>query len=208
MAASSEMSHKLFKSRKVILSQLQERGFDISNYDNFSMFEINTLNKTKQLDMLVENKDTGKKVYVKYHQKARIQPDNIYDYVDDLFNIEETLKETDDLIIITLIEMNKTIQSYLENLYSTENIYCSVININRLLFNVLEHSLVPKHIKITKDESRDLMKDYNITHYSHFPEISRFDPVAIAIGLRPGNICRIERPSKTSIISNYYRYCM
>ena len=39
------------------------------------------------------------------------------------------------------------------------------------------------------------------------PQISRYDPVAQAIGLRPGQICKITRPSKTAITSNYYRIC-
>ena len=51
------------------------------------------------------------------------------------------------------------------------------------------------------------MKRYNITDKVQFPNISRFDPVARAIGLRPGQVCGITRPSKTSIESNYYRIC-
>ena len=48
----------------------------------------------------------------------------------------------------------------------------------------------------------------NIVDNSKIPEISRFDPVAIAIGLRPGDICEIIRPSITSITGTYYRYCI
>jgi len=47
------------------------------------------------------------------------------------------------------------------------------------------------------------MKDISL-----FPEISRFDAVALSIGMRPGEICRISRPSKTSVISYYYRLCV
>ena len=52
------------------------------------------------------------------------------------------------------------------------------------------------------------MKKYNITDKVQFPDISRFDPVARAIGLRPGQLCHIIRPSKTSIKANYYRICI
>ena len=34
--------------------------------------------------------------------------------------------------------------------------------------------------------------------------ISVYDPVAIRIGLRPGDICKIYRDTNTSIISKYY----
>ena len=50
-------------------------------------------------------------------------------------------------------------------------------------------------------------------HISHYkakwsvPPVIVYDPVAIRIGLRPGDLCKIYRPSTTSIISVYYRYC-
>jgi DNA-directed RNA polymerase subunit H (RpoH/RPB5) len=52
------------------------------------------------------------------------------------------------------------------------------------------------------------MKKYNIINKGQFPDISRFDPVARVIGLRPGQLCHIVRPSKTAIEANYYRICV
>ncbi len=52
------------------------------------------------------------------------------------------------------------------------------------------------------------MVRYNITDKSQFPQISRFDPVAKAICLRPGQVCKIIRPSKTAIETTYYRFCI
>ena len=43
---------------------------------------------------------------------------------------------------------------------------------------------------------------------SQLPEISRFDPQALVIGLRPGDICLIERSSVTAMKTNYYRVCV
>ena len=40
------------------------------------------------------------------------------------------------------------------------------------------------------------------------PEIGRFDPVAQAIGLRPGELCEIIRSSPTAITTKYYRFCL
>ncbi|MCK5558294.1 MAG: DNA-directed RNA polymerase subunit H, partial [Candidatus Hydrogenedentes bacterium] len=39
-------------------------------------------------------------------------------------------------------------------------------------------------------------------------DISRFDPVAQAIGLRPGQLCRVMRPSRTAIVAPFYRFCV
>jgi DNA-directed RNA polymerase subunit H (RpoH/RPB5) len=57
-------------------------------------------------------------------------------------------------------------------------------------------------------EISEIMKKYNILDITQFPDISRFDPVAQVIGLRPGQVCEITRSSKTAIESYYYRVCI
>jgi len=40
------------------------------------------------------------------------------------------------------------------------------------------------------------------------PQISRFDPVACAIFLRPGDVCKIIRYDKISFENEFYRVCI
>ena len=61
---------------------------------------------------------------------------------------------------------------------------------------------------LSEAEQADVMRRFHITQLGEFPEISRFDPVATAIGLRPGQVCEIIRPSKTAITGLYYRVCV
>ena len=83
-----------------------------------------------------------------------------------------------------------------------------IISIKRLQFNILNHTLVPKHIILNNDEREAFYKKYNIMNDKQIPEISRFDPVSQIIGIVPGEICKIIRPSKTAITSDYYRICV
>ena len=76
------------------------------------------------------------------------------------------------------------------------------------IFNILNHELVPNHRILNDKEHEEFLKKYNIRLPSQIPEISRFDPVALSIGLRPGSIVHITRPSKTAIKGDYYRYCI
>ena len=48
---------------------------------------------------------------------------------------------------------------------------------------------------------------YNIKGNNELPTISRYDPVSQAIGMRPGEICKIVRSSKSAITADYYRIC-
>jgi DNA-directed RNA polymerase subunit H (RpoH/RPB5) len=205
----------IHKSRKTILDLLNQQGFDTSEYNNFGVNEIHAMytNKDvpKQLDMMMTaNQGTtqSKSVYVKYHLGKTLRVENIQDYVDDLFNIEQILKkESDMLVIVIKQDMNQTLMNILNEFWDRNGIFIVLFSLDRLQFNILEHQYVPKHVILNEDERKELFKRYNITDVKNLPDISRFDPVAQAIGMRPGDICKIERPSKTAVISNYYRYC-
>jgi DNA-directed RNA polymerase subunit H (RpoH/RPB5) len=105
-------------------------------------------------------------------------------------------------------EPNDTIISKIKYLYEHDGIFVTIFNIKRLQFNILKHVLVPK-INILNDEEKDvLFKKYNINNTKQIPEISRFDPQAMAIFLKPGQICSIERESATSLEYTFYRICV
>jgi len=204
----STLVSKIYTSRNILLEQLEERGFDVSNYNNFSVNEVHTMMQNKQCDMLVENEE-GHKVYVKYHIHKALRPPIVYETVDDLFNIEMTLnKETDSVIFITRQTPNDTLTKCMRQIFDHEKILVRVYDIARLQFNILKHSLVPIHIVLNDEEKKEVIEKYNINSMGELPEISRFDPVAIAIGIRPGQLCKIIRNSLTAIQGNYYRICV
>jgi DNA-directed RNA polymerase subunit H (RpoH/RPB5) len=112
------------------------------------------------------------------------------------------------LSVIIKDETNETLLNELKHIWETDGIFIVIENIKRLQFNILNHTLVPEHRVISEKETEEIMIKYNINEKTQFPDISRFDPVARVIGLRPGQVCHIIRPSKTSITSNYYRVCI
>ena len=82
-----------------------------------------------------------------------------------------------------------------------------MFSIKHLLINILEHTYVPKHIKLSNSEQLALNEKFNIENNSQMPEISRFDPVSRAIFMRPGQVCKIIRYSDSSFSNEYYRLC-
>jgi len=197
----------IYNSRKNLLEILEERGFSIVNYSNFSITDVGILTENNQLDMLLENATTNKKIYVKYYVTKLIKPQNIYDIVEDLFHLESILEKKDDLMIVIKDEPNDTLLENIKDIWVTDKIYISLVNIKRLQFNILKHTLVPKHTILNNDEKELFMKKYNILDNSQIPDISYFSPVSIVIGLRPNDIVKIERNSRTSIKSDFYRIC-
>ena len=192
---------KVYESRLILLEILKSRGFDIDDWTGFSVTEIQTLYNNKQLDMLLENPITKKKIFIKYHLATRLGPVHVYDYVDDIFDIEDVLTTDDDLIIVL------TIRDLVERLFIKDKRFVNIYNLNDYLFNILNHNMVPKHVILDAESKKEVEKRYNVTRDSEFPEISRTDPVAKAIGLRPGELCEITRSSPTAIQIKYYRLC-
>lgn len=199
----------IYKSRQIILKQLESRGFDITNFNNFSIHELSIMIEQDQMDILVEN-DENEKVYVKYYIQKKINTQTLYDIVEELFDGEEILnKKTDQIIFIINNEPNDNMKNDVEQLWNNERIFCTFYNIYRLQYNILEHTLVPKHRILNDLETEQIKEKYNITNIkTQIPQISRFDPVAIAIGLRPGKVCEITRSSPTSIYTKFYRICI
>jgi DNA-directed RNA polymerase subunit H (RpoH/RPB5) len=105
-------------------------------------------------------------------------------------------------------EPNDTILTKMKYLYNHDGIFVIIHNIHRLQYNILDHSLVPYMRVLDATEEMEFMKEKQIQDKSQLPEISRFDPQALVIGLRPGDICLIERSSITALKTNYYRVCV
>jgi len=211
---SSGLVSTVYKSRKIILELMEKQNYNIDEYENFSVNEVNSMLQNKQLDMLLEKKvedPTTKrknKIYIRYYLAKTLKAQNIQEIIDDLFNLEEILTKQDTLMIIIKDDMNETMTNLLKHIWEQDGILIVIQSIKRLQFNILEHTLVPPHRVLSNDEVAEIKKRYNIMDDSQFPDISRFDPVAQVIGIRPGQVCEIIRPSKTAITSYYYRICV
>jgi len=209
MALSSNRILTVYKSRKTVLSQLEDQGFHVGDYELFSINEIDAMYANDQLDMLVSRKTDGKKTYVKYLlQIKQLRKDHLDQLVEDLYDVEQVLEKTDTLVVIVNEEPNDTIVTKLKYLYDHSGIFVVMHNIKRLQFNVLEHELVPPAVILTPEEVTELKTKFHIEKILQLPEISRFDPQALAIGLRPGEVIRILRKSNTAMNYNYYRVCI
>ena len=211
---SSAIISTVYTSRNIILDLMGKQGYNIEDYGNFSVNEVNSMKQNNQLDMLLEKKEEDpvtkrkNKIYIRYYLGKTIRPSNLQEMIDDLFNLEEILKKDDTLFIIIKDEINETLTNELKHIWESDGIFIVIENIKRLQFNILDHELVPEHTILPESEVVNIMKKYNITDKIQFPDISRFDPVARAIGLRPGQLCHIVRPSKTAIEADYYRICI
>ena len=57
----------IYKARKTILQQLAAQNYDVSEYNQFSVNEIDAMLSNNQLDMLAVDDETQRKTYVKFY---------------------------------------------------------------------------------------------------------------------------------------------
>jgi len=204
--SSSEIS-SIYKSRNIILELMESQNYIITDYLGFSISEVNIMYTTKQLDMLLTKTDASRKIYIKYFLLKALRINYIDEMIEDLFYTEEVLSKKDTLLIITKEEVNETIQNHLKQVWEQDKVFIIVLTLKKLQFNILKHTLVPPQRIISSEETEIVKRKYNIMEDSQWPEISRFDPVMLVIGIKPGEICEIIRPNKSSIVEKYYRLC-
>ena len=71
-------------------------------------------------------------------------------------------------------------------------------------FDIQEHKLIPKHIKLGEEEILKLLEQYNIS-LKQLPKILKSDPALKALDAKPGDVIKIERESPTVGKVNFYR---
>lgn len=209
MSRANSSINQIYKSRKNILEILNNKDYNVEEHIDFSVNEIDAMLNNNQLDMLLKN-DEDRKVYIKYSLTSKqVRWQNTLDEtIEDLYYIDNTLTKNDDLIIIINEEPNDNLVNKLKYIYDTDGIFIVVHNIARLQFNILNHTLVPNCIVLNKQQDEETRIKYNISNNKQLPEISRFDPQALALLMRPGQICKFERKSVNSMNADYYRICV
>ena len=200
----------IFTSRKNLLDILKEIGYKTDDFEGYSINHVGTLIKNNQLNLLLskQNEDEDQKLYVKYSvDGSRITSQAVHKLKDEFFSEDGVLTKKDTLMVIIKDEPNDNIKDTLDELWNIYGIYITVINIHRLQFNILKHQWVPSHTLLTDQQIVDLKIKYSIQLNTELPTISRYDPVASIICMRPTQVCKIIRKSRTSLESEYYRIC-
>lgn len=211
-AATNNRILSVYKSRTTILDLLENLGYKTDEYTGFTINEVDAMYSSSQLDMLMANAD-AKKIYVRYYisdktTNRQLRPANIDEIVRDLYLVESVLNRNDTLMIVMDDDPNDSVLAKLEYIYNRDGVFIVAQSLRRLQFNVLNHALVPKVEVLTREQTDEFRKTYNVAELSQLPQISRFDPMALAVYMRPGQVCKIVRQSPTALDYNYYRVCL
>ena len=70
-ATTNNRTLKLFKSRTTLIEQLDQLDYDISEYEDFSINEVDAMNVNNQLHMTLSHRKDNRKIHVKYYLTSK-----------------------------------------------------------------------------------------------------------------------------------------
>jgi len=91
-----------------------------------------------------------------------------------------------------------------EKIISSYQTECEVFKISEMMICIVEHVLVPNHRVLTLEDGNQVLDEY-CAKKRDMPFIMTTDPVAKYYNMKPGEICKIIRPSKLTCDAPFYR---
>jgi DNA-directed RNA polymerase subunit H len=197
---SFELIDALYRSRKTVLKLLARRGYDVVPFERFSPREVELMANAKgSLDFRAEKTaDDDKSVcHVLYYYMSRFNRNKMETFMDDLKIPEEELPNTE---FIVMLNDDITDAHHIASLkhFITKKARVYFFNIYRLVNNPLEHEIQPKFEVIPEEKHDKLLEALNCTTKSKLP-IMRYhaDVITRCLGVVPGDIIKVVRPSET-----------
>lgn len=192
----------IFRAYNTMLELLDDRKYDLDDsYRIDDIFQFYNLLKEKQIEIFCKHKeDTSKHIYIRFFTEGKnFQKKDLISIVQGA--LENT--ENPNLNIILVLE-DKPNSTVLKEMGRNEFKNVEIFTLKSLSINITKHSFVPKHVLLNDEELKKLLNTYQCTK-SQLPRIDKKDPVACYYGMKPGDVCRIERPSETTGTYYYYR---
>lgn len=209
----------LYRSRVTLLDHLEDVGYNTQPYRRLSPKEIHEIMKTQAggeypaLGMLLELREKPEEttitkcrvVYSLQKIKQRLQSFTSTIVDPDTTDFDP---KTTELIILTLEPIAPNFHTTAYEFWATRQVKVRYFQISAIVTNPLKHMLVPLHQKVPAEEVPALLK----TMYAKKTQLPliRFheDPIARMIGLIPGDVVQISRPSPTAGECILYRVCV
>lgn len=174
---------------------VKDRGYTISeNYDKLSETDLNYLINNDNLN-IIGNMSDGRQIFVKFINMIRVK-------VSYLQSIITELKKTHVNTTIVFIMKSKP-SSIIRKLESKGVNNIQIFYSKRLQINPTKHSLVPIHIKISDEETKDVLLKYKLICKSQLPVLLQTDAISRYYNFKKDDIIKIISRQKKDYTKEY-----
>lgn len=201
----------LIRSRNTVLDILEDRGYDVLPYRNIAPEQILTLleGNPRSLDMIVKKKAEtsapSERAAVVYMIQDRLRS-RLGTFTRDIYETDE-LTRADDIMVLVNEPWHESFDKTSLQMWQTQKARMTFFHIKQVVVHPGRHVLVPPHRKLNAEEAKAEMTRWSVTQKSQFPLIKHSDVQAKLLGLVPGDVVEILRPSPTSGVARVLRIC-
>lgn len=181
-----------------IREMLEDRGYECASLDAVSDLQLRELvlrSPVFSLDLELPRRDSAAatRFRVLFHLLPKIK----------VSDVARRFQGGADNIMVVRDKMTPSSQKGLKDVPH------ELFELRELQYNVTKHALVPRHDVVSDAaEEAGVLQDHGLKAKTQLPLISRADPVARYLGLRPGQLVRVTRVSRTSGQCIAYRCCV
>jgi len=207
----------IIRSRPTILDIIENRGYDVTNYKDVHPEDILKFASTNpDLLRITANKVPGgvapmERCVVLYWvaNPIRLRLEQEIAKLWDEDNAAHFSKENDEVIVILSEPYHEVFDLTSVKQWNTLKARISFFHLKNLISNPARHTFVPPHRKLNQDEIDTVIAETHVKTKSEFPHIKYHrDIQARVLGLVPGDVVEIKRPSETCGIYTMYRICV
>jgi DNA-directed RNA polymerase subunit H (RpoH/RPB5) len=199
---------------EIIINNLKEMLLDrMENIDEFEEHEVDVDKDEFYNDKnVIEFHTSNTTIIFALTKKLRKNIlEELKDSSDDITKFIEKYNNKSNIILVFSNDTNSTpivqqLNKY-DKILQKKGGSLQYFHVKNLLFNPTKHNLVPKHVKMTQEEISEMMEKYMIKK-PQMPFILHTDVIAKWLGLKHGDVVKIERLNENSGISYYYRVCI
>lgn len=208
----------IIRSRQTLLDILEERGYDTMPYRNIAGDQLLTLAEgiPRAMDIIVKKKADSdapcEKAVVIYMIQDRIRS-RLDTTMRSIYAEPSTslagnaVSKKDDVIVILNEPYHEVFDKMAATMWQTDKARLAFFHIKQVVVHPGRHVLVPPHRKLTADEARAEMERLHVGTRSQLPLIKQHDIQARVLGLVPGDIVEVLRPSPTAGVARVLRVC-
>lgn len=207
----------LIRSRHTLLEILEDRGYDTTKYRNISPGQILTLAEghPRALDIIVPKREGSaapcERAVVTYMIQERIKG-RLVTFLRDIYAetkeaVIAPISSEDDVIVIINEPAHEAFDKASLQLWQTQKARMTFFHIKQVVVHLGRHVLVPPHRKLSDEEGKAEMERLHITQRAQLALIKYHDIQARLMGLVPGDLVEILRPSPTAGVMRYIRLC-
>ncbi|KAI8617359.1 DNA-directed RNA polymerases I, II, and III subunit RPABC1 [Chytriomyces sp. MP71] len=207
MDAEDREAVKLWRVHKTVHEMVHDRGYLVGEHElKMSLDDFKADHYRGQvidrasLTFLVEHKDDHEQLLVFFTDEETVG-------IKPIKKVCERMMQQSIMKAILIYREKLTPSSHKVIMEMAPKYDISLFKEAELMVNITHHSLVPKHVLLSKEEKATLLARYRLKD-SQLPRIMQSDPVARYYGLKRSQVVKITRPSETAGRYNTYRICL